>query len=125
MGETRDDIHRGNPVPRGVSCECLRKSPQPFVPILDSHLPVVSPCSSWTLCGGSSLFTGFEGRFKTELLRRLGPEAHVVVVAQANRNLSVWIGGSILASLCAFQTRWVLREQYEEHGPDIVLRKCS
>lgn len=77
------------------------------------------------LCGGSSLFTGFEGRFKTELLSRLGPGAHVVVVAQANRNLSVWIGGSILASLCAFQTRWVLREQYEEHGPDIVLRKCS
>lgn len=53
MGETRDDIHRGNPVPCGVSCECLRKSPQPFVPILDPHftLPVLSPCSSWTLCG--------------------------------------------------------------------------
>lgn len=77
------------------------------------------------LCGGSSLFTGFEGRFKAELLRCLGPEAHVIVAAQPNRNLSVWIGGFILASLCAFQTRWILREQYEERGPDIVHRKCS
>ena len=77
------------------------------------------------LCGGSSLFPGFEGRFKAELLHCLGPDAQVDVAAQPNRNLSVWIGGSILGSLCAFQTRWILREQYEEHGPDIVHRKCS
>ena len=51
------------------------------------------------LCGGSSLFTGFEARFQTELLRNLPPEAHVVVMAQPTRNFSVWIGGSILASL--------------------------
>lgn len=77
------------------------------------------------LCGGSSLFTGFESRFQAELQHCLSPEAHVVVVAQPNRNLSVWTGGSILASLCAFQSRWILREQYEEQGPDIVHRKCS
>ncbi|XP_021485815.1 actin-like protein 9 [Meriones unguiculatus] len=77
------------------------------------------------LCGGSSLFTGFESRFKAELQRCLSPEAHVAVEAQPNRNLSVWIGGSILASLCVFQSRWILREQYEEQGSDIVHRKCS
>ncbi|XP_006220222.3 actin-like protein 9 [Vicugna pacos] len=76
------------------------------------------------LCGGSSLFSGFEGRFRAELLRSLPPEAHVVVAAQPSRNLSVWIGGSILASLRAFQSCWVLREQYEEQGPHIVYRKC-
>lgn len=77
------------------------------------------------LCGGSSLFSGFQGRFKTELLQRLSPWANVVVGAHPNRNLSVWIGGSILASLCAFQSRWIRREQYEEHGPDIVHQRCS
>ncbi|XP_040590024.1 actin-like protein 9 [Mesocricetus auratus] len=77
------------------------------------------------LCGGSSLFPGFEGRFKTELLQCLSPQAQVVVAAHPNRNLSVWIGGSILASLYAFQSRWIQREQYEEQGPNIVLHKCS
>ncbi|KAM5229756.1 actin-like protein 9 [Hipposideros larvatus] len=76
------------------------------------------------LCGGSSLFLGFEGRFQAELLGSLPPEAHVVVVAQPTRKFSVWIGGSILASLRAFQSCWVLREQYEEQGPHIVYRKC-
>ncbi|ELK08109.1 actin-like protein 9 [Pteropus alecto] len=76
------------------------------------------------LCGGSSLFVGFEGRFRAELLRSLPPEEHVVVAAQPTRNFSVWIGGSILASLRAFQSCWVLREQYEEQGPHIVYRRC-
>uniref|UniRef100_A0A673VJW2 Actin like 10 n=1 Tax=Suricata suricatta TaxID=37032 RepID=A0A673VJW2_SURSU len=76
------------------------------------------------LCGGSSLFPGFEGRFRAELLRTQPAEAHVVVPAQPTRNFSVWLGGSILASLRAFQSCWVLREQYEEQGPHIVYRKC-
>lgn len=76
------------------------------------------------LCGGSSLFTGFESRFRAELLLSLPPETHVVVAAQPTRNFSVWIGGSILASLRAFQSCWVLREEYEEQGPHIVYRKC-
>ncbi|XP_006869068.1 PREDICTED: actin-like protein 9 [Chrysochloris asiatica] len=76
------------------------------------------------LCGGSSLFPGFEGRFRTELLHSVPQKVHVVVTAQPTRNFSVWIGGSILASLRAFQSCWVLREQYEEQGPHIVYRKC-
>ncbi|XP_047386174.1 actin-like protein 9 [Sciurus carolinensis] len=76
------------------------------------------------LCGGSSLFTGLEDRFRADLLRSLPQEERVVVTAQPNRNFSVWIGGSILASLRAFQSCWVLREQYEEQGPHIVYRKC-
>uniref|UniRef100_H0W862 Actin like 9 n=1 Tax=Cavia porcellus TaxID=10141 RepID=H0W862_CAVPO len=73
------------------------------------------------LCGGSSLFAGFPGRFSAELRRALSCETHApVVVARPNRSLSVWIGGSILASLSAFQSCWVLREQYEEQGPHVV-----
>ncbi|XP_054418043.1 actin-like protein 9 [Pteronotus mesoamericanus] len=76
------------------------------------------------LCGGSSLFVGLEGRFRAELLRSLPLGTHLAVAAQPTRHLSVWIGGSILASLPAFQSCWVLREQYEEQGPHIVYRKC-
>lgn len=76
------------------------------------------------LCGGSSLFRGFEGRFRAELLGSVPPEEHVVVAAQPARNFSVWIGGSVLASLPAFRSCWILREQYEEQGPHIVYRKC-
>ncbi|XP_058382004.1 LOW QUALITY PROTEIN: actin-like protein 9 [Diceros bicornis minor] len=76
------------------------------------------------LCGGSSLFAGFEGRFRAELLRGLPSEARAVVTARPSRSLSVWIGGSVLASLRAFQSCWVLREEYEEQGPHIVYRKC-
>nr|XP_004663788.1 actin-like protein 9 [Jaculus jaculus] len=76
------------------------------------------------LCGGSSLFKGLKSRFRAELLHSLSSETHLVVSAQTKRNLSVWIGGSILASLPTFQSCWVLREQYEEHGPHVVYHKC-
>ena len=43
-----------------------------------------------------------------------------MVTARPSRSFSVWSGGSVLASLCAFQSCWVLREEYEEQGPHIV-----
>lgn len=85
-----------------------------------------SVAQSVLLCGGSSLFKGLEARFRADLLGALPADQQesVAVTAQPNRNFSVWVGGSILASLRAFQSCWVLREQYEEQGPHIVYRKC-
>ena len=37
---------------------------------------------------------------------------------------SVWIGGSILASLSTFQQMWISKQEYDESGPGIVHRKC-
>ena len=37
---------------------------------------------------------------------------------------SVWIGGSILASLSTFQQMWISKQEYDESGPSIVHRKC-
>ncbi|XP_004644977.1 actin-like protein 9 [Octodon degus] len=78
------------------------------------------------LCGGSSLLAGFQARFRAELLCSLPQEARsvTVVVARPSRGCSVWIGGSVLASLSAFRSCWVLREQYEEQGPHVVYSKC-
>jgi len=48
----------------------------------------------------------------------------VKVVAPTERKYSVWIGGSILASLSTFQQMWVTKEEYSEFGPSVVHRKC-
>jgi actin-related protein len=46
------------------------------------------------------------------------------VVAPPERKYSVWIGGSILASLSTFQQMWISKSEYDESGPSIVHRKC-
>ncbi|XP_066491676.1 actin-like protein 9 [Tiliqua scincoides] len=76
------------------------------------------------LCGGSSLFEGIEKRFTHEFMTALQTNTKVKVTANPLRNYSVWTGGSILASLTNFQPCWIKKQQYEEHGPYIVHRKC-
>ena len=48
----------------------------------------------------------------------------VKVVAPQERKFLVWIGGSILSSLSTFQTMWITKAEYEEHGAGIVHKKC-
>ncbi|KFH68258.1 actin [Podila verticillata NRRL 6337] len=48
----------------------------------------------------------------------------VKIVAPPERKYSVWIGGSILASLSTFQQMWISKMEYDESGPSIVHRKC-
>ena len=61
----------------------------------------------------------------TKELVALAPSSiKVKVVAPPERKYSVWIGGSILASLSTFQQMWVSKEEYEESGPAIIHRKC-
>ena len=48
----------------------------------------------------------------------------IKVVAPPERKYSVWIGGSILASLSTFQQMWIAKSEYDESGPSIVHRKC-
>lgn len=46
------------------------------------------------------------------------------IIAPPERKYSVWIGGSILASLSTFQQMWISKDEYDEAGPSIVHRKC-
>merc|ERR1712136_423835 len=46
------------------------------------------------------------------------------IIAPPERKYSVWIGGSILASLSTFQQMWITKQEYDECGPSIVHRKC-
>ena len=40
------------------------------------------------------------------------------------RRFSVWIGGSILASLGSFQQLWLSKQEYDECGASAIQRKC-
>lgn len=75
------------------------------------------------LCGGCTLINGFADRFQRELIR-ICPNDNPITSAAPERKTSVWTGGSILASLKAFQQLWVHRREYEERGPFFIYRKC-
>lgn len=76
------------------------------------------------LSGGSSMFAGLPDRLNKELSDLVTASVKVKVVAPPERKYSVWIGGSILASLSTFQQMWITRQEYDESGPAIVHRKC-
>uniref|UniRef100_A0A452T4L5 Actin related protein T3 n=1 Tax=Ursus maritimus TaxID=29073 RepID=A0A452T4L5_URSMA len=48
----------------------------------------------------------------------------ILVTAPPERKLSVWMGGSILASLSAFQDMWITEAEFKEVGPNIVHQRC-
>ncbi|KAJ5077053.1 actin [Anaeramoeba ignava] len=76
------------------------------------------------LSGGSSMFPGIADRLQKEITQLAPPAMEIKIIASPERKYSVWIGGSILASLSTFQNMWISKEEYEESGPSIVHRKC-
>jgi len=76
------------------------------------------------LSGGSTMFPGIAERMSKEITALAPNSMKVKVVAPPERKFSVWIGGSILASLATFQQMWITRAEYDEFGPSIVHRKC-
>ncbi len=71
------------------------------------------------------MFQGIEERLEKEL-RKVAPEsASVQVIAIPERKYSVWIGGSILASLSTFEEMWISADEYKETGASIVHKKCT
>nr|QWE91173.1 beta-actin [Placidida sp.] len=76
------------------------------------------------LSGGSTMFDGLSERLSKEVSALAPPAMKIKVVAPPERKYSVWIGGSILASLSTFQSMWISKDEYDESGPGIVHRKC-
>lgn len=67
---------------------------------------------------------GIAERMQREITTLVPPSMKLRVVAPPERKYSVWIGGSILASLSTFQEMWISKQEYSESGPKIVHRKC-
>ena len=75
------------------------------------------------LSGGTTMFPGIAERMTKEVKALAPSSMEIKVVAPPERKYSVWIGGSILASLSTFQQMWITKEAYNESGPSIVHRK--
>ena len=73
------------------------------------------------------MFPGYCDRLLNEVRKEAEAAAYgdvrIRIHAAPNRKELCWVGGSILASLAAFKSMWVTREEYEEHGVNIVHRK--
>lgn len=67
---------------------------------------------------------GIVDRMYKELINFAPPTVKVKIVAPQERMFSVWVGGSILASLTSFQSNWVAKEEYQECGAGIVHKRC-
>uniref|UniRef100_A0A3B5ME72 Uncharacterized protein n=1 Tax=Xiphophorus couchianus TaxID=32473 RepID=A0A3B5ME72_9TELE len=80
--------------------------------------------STILLSGGSTLFSGISDRMKKEISHLAPPTVKIQIFAPAERQFSVWNGGSVLASLSSFQQMWISKQEYEESGPGVVHRKC-
>jgi len=81
--------------------------------------------SNTVLSGGTTMFDKIGDRLKQEMTALVPSSMTVKIIAPPERKYSVWIGGSILASLSTFEEMWVKKEEYDESGPSIVHRKCT
>uniref|UniRef100_A0A6C0CP00 Actin n=1 Tax=viral metagenome TaxID=1070528 RepID=A0A6C0CP00_9ZZZZ len=77
------------------------------------------------LSGGSTMFPGINNRITKELLFITPATVPVRVIAPPERKYSVWIGGSILASLNTFENNWVTKFDYYDVGASIIHNKCA
>merc|ERR1719385_456680 len=76
------------------------------------------------LSGGTTMFPGIADRMTKEIVTLAPASMKIKCIAPPERKYSVWIGGSILASLSTFQSMWISKQEYDECGPSIVHRKC-
>ncbi|KAI3485291.1 hypothetical protein L1887_51404 [Cichorium endivia] len=76
------------------------------------------------MSGGTTMYAGISDRMQKEITALAPSSMKVKIVAPPERKYSVWIGGSILASLSTFQQMWISKQEYDESGPSIVHRKC-
>ncbi|KAJ6217902.1 hypothetical protein RDWZM_009059 [Blomia tropicalis] len=76
------------------------------------------------LSGGTTMYPGIADRIQKEIVALAPQSMKIKIIAPPERKYSVWIGGSILASLSTFQQMWISKQEYDESGPAIVHRKC-
>ncbi|PWN25099.1 actin-like protein [Jaminaea rosea] len=76
------------------------------------------------LSGGTTLMKGFGDRLLAEVKRLALRDMKIKIYAPPERKYSVWIGGSILASLSTFKKMWVSAEDYAEDG-EVIFKKMA
>jgi len=80
--------------------------------------------SNIVLSGGTTMFPGIGERLTRDLAAMAPSTVKIRVIAPPERKYSVWIGGSIMASLSTFQHMWISKAEFDEAGPSVVHSKC-
>ena len=109
IGRGFDGIHK-------ICCDSIMKSNQPDETTKDLFSNIV-------LSGGCSMFPGLPSRLRQEISMLAPSYVQPNVLVVTSRENNVWIGGSIVASLPAFQEMWLTREDYEDNGPSYIHKK--
>lgn len=72
------------------------------------------------LSGGTTMMPGFSNRINMQLKEVLNREnisySSYKVIAEGNRNISAWIGASMISSMSSFNNVFITREEYNENG---------
>jgi len=76
------------------------------------------------MAGGTTMFPFMKERLQEDVQKKVAESVKVKVTAPPERRVSAWIGGSILSSLEQFQAMWITKEEFVEHGVNIVNRNC-
>ncbi|XP_049294730.1 actin-3-like [Anopheles funestus] len=76
------------------------------------------------LAGGPTTLNGFAERLQQELTTLVPSGYRCKVVTAQHPNLTVWAGGCMVAQSPLFQQSWITKKEYEEHGVEIIHRKC-
>merc|ERR1719228_3033099 len=72
------------------------------------------------MSGGTTMYPGIADRMQKEITALAPSTIKIKIIAPPERKYSVWIGGSILASLSTFQQMGISKQEYDECGPSIV-----
>merc|ERR1712200_104265 len=62
------------------------------------------------MSGGITMYPGIADRMQKEITALAPSTIKIKIIAPPERKYSVWIGGSILASLSTFQQMWISKQ---------------
>eukprot|EP00033_Pygsuia_biforma_P002327 GCRY01002575.1.p1 GENE.GCRY01002575.1~~GCRY01002575.1.p1 ORF type:complete len:360 (+),score=13.01 GCRY01002575.1:166-1245(+) len=80
--------------------------------------------SNIVITGGSTLAKRFPERVRTDLQGMIPKFSKKMVTAPAERDISVFLGASILTSLPNFASQWVSKSDYDEQGSLLLKQRC-
>ncbi|KAL0613046.1 Actin, cytoplasmic 1 [Plecturocebus cupreus] len=73
--------------------------------------------------GGTTMCPGIADRMQ-KITTPAPSTMKVKIIAPPKHKYSVWIGGSILASLSTFQQMWISKQEYNVSSPSVIHCKC-
>lgn len=108
----------------GMSCKSLHALA--WNSVMSSDIDVRRDiCKNVIMSGGTTMYEGIATRLKKELEALAPAGSDIRMIASEDRKYSVWKGASTLASLSSFESSWMSKEEYDEHGVELIHRKCN